>query len=404
MAENRSSAYIFQGSMYFYRQQKICCRYQTTLQDEVDPDLLQAALDEVLARAEYFRQRLVWEKRDAYLEPNDQPCLVCQDSRMREMPEETNGYLFNVSCEGKVVYFDWHHFLADGRGIAPFLAQVLEGYCNRRYGAAFAGAPLITPPPYDEQALFERFPSCKDKNDQSEQVPPIAEGPLQRSMVRVDKESLVQRALACGVKPFSCLTAVLALAMRQYLGRDEISYSYSADTRDDIGAPGAPYNCVASFQGRAEFGPAPRLEDFVGEADRQIKENLAPERKLERMAQQMNWVHEVSKLKAPLKIKQRVFRMGEYMGGVPADFWISYLGNPLQPTSPALMDYIEDFEVWVPPDGASICVEAASVNGQIILCFQDKTQRSGLADAVRAALEQEQVRVIEARDLVPAFA
>lgn len=403
MAQNRSSAYVFQGVMYFYRREKIYCRYQTTLRDEVDPALLQAALDEVLARAEYFRQRLVWEKRDAYLEPNDQPCLVCQGSQLREMPEDTNGYLFNFSCEGPVVYFDWYHFLADGRGIASFLAQVLEAYCNRRYGAGFVGTPLVAPPPYDEEALFARFPACRVKNDMSEQVPEIAEGPLQRTMVRLDKESLVQRALACGVKPFSCLTALLALGMRQYLGRDEIFYSYSADTRDDIGASGAPYNCVASFQGRAEFGPAPRLEDFVREVDARIKENLDPERKLERMAQQMNWVYEVSKLKAPLKIKQRVFQMGEYIGGVPADFWISYLGNPFQPTSKALMDYIEDFEVWVPPDGASICVEAASVNGQIILCIQDKTQRTGLADAIRAAMEQEQVRVIEAKDRTPAL-
>ena len=83
MAQNRSSAYIFQGVMYFYRQEKICCRYEITLRDEVDPALLQAAQDEVLSRAEYFRQQLVWEKRDAYLEPNDQPCLVFQGSQLR---------------------------------------------------------------------------------------------------------------------------------------------------------------------------------------------------------------------------------------------------------------------------------------------------------------------------------
>ena len=116
-------------------------------------------------------------------------------------------------------------------------------------------------------------------------------------------EAVIQRALASGDKPFSCLTALLTLSMRQYLGRDEIFYSYSADTRDDIGAPGAPYNCVTSFQGRAAFGPDPRLEDFVGALDREVKSNLEPERKLERMAQQMNWIYEVSKLKAPLKIK-----------------------------------------------------------------------------------------------------
>ena len=69
------------------------------------------------------------------------------------------------------------------------------------------------------------------------------------------------------------------------------------------------------------------------------------------MTEQMGWVYKVDQQKAPLRIKQRVFQMGEYIGGIISDFWLSYLGNPLMPATPELAQYTTDFGVWVPPDG-----------------------------------------------------
>lgn len=94
-------------------------RYQFTLKDPVDPALLQQALDAALEAAPYYRVRLVWEKRKAFLEPNSEPCLVYPDSVMREMPEQTNGYFFALHCAQNTVYFDWFHFIADGHGYRP---------------------------------------------------------------------------------------------------------------------------------------------------------------------------------------------------------------------------------------------------------------------------------------------
>ena len=113
----------------------------------------------------------------------------------------------------------------------------------------------------------------------------------------------------------------------------------------------------------------------------------------------MSWVYKVDQQKAPLRIKQRVFQMGEYISGVPADFWLSYLGNPLMPATPELAQYTTDFGVWVPPDGASVGVEAASLNGKIILCIHNKAPNPGLADILRKTFENEGVAVLEAEDL-----
>ena len=396
----RSAEYIFQGTMYFFRREKILCRYQFALKDAVDPALLQRALDAALSAAPYYRVRLVQEKRASFLEPNPNPCLVYTGSAQRDIPGETNDYLFSVSCAGDTVYFDWYHFLMDGHGVSPFLTRILELYCNLRYGTAFANPPIASSPAYDIEAMMAKYPAPEaGENTLQRDVVQTYEGKMRRTRVRLTKHSLVEKAVANGVKPFTALAGLLCLALRGYLGKDDIQYSYSTDTRDAAGVPNALYNCVCSFQHSVKLSDATRLADIVPEMDAAVRRTLQPEVKLRQMAQQMRWVYKVDQQKAPLRIKQRVFQMGEYISGVPADFWLSYLGNPLLPATPELEQYTKDFNVWVPPDGGSMGVEASSLNGVITLCIENKAEMPGLAASLRTAFEKEGITVLEAEEL-----
>ena len=176
-------------------------------------------------------------------------------------------------------------------------------------------------------------------------------------------------------------------------------YNYSTDARDAMGTPKALFNCVASFQRPITVTEADTLATLVPGVEADTRHNLTKEPKLFRVAEQMGWVYKVNQQKAPLRIKQRVFQMGEYIGGTISDFWLSYLGNPLMPATPELAQYTTDFGVWVPPDGASVGVEAASLNGKIILCIHNKAPNPGLADILRKTFENEGVAVLEAEDL-----
>lgn len=225
------------------------------------------------------------------------------------------------------------------------------------------------------------------------------EGRMRRTRVRLTKQSLVDRAVENGVKPFTALAGLLSLALRSYLGKDEIQYSYSADTRREAGVPDALYNCVCSFQSGVKLHDDTRLADIVPEMDAEVLRTLQPEAKLRQMTQQMSWVYKVDQQKAPLRIKQRVFQMGEYISGIPADFWFSYLGNPLMPATPELAQYITDFGVWVPPEGGSLCVEASTLNGIITLCIENKVPKAGLPGILRRVLEAEGIPVLEAKAL-----
>ena len=284
----RSTEYIFQGTMYFFRREKILCRYQFALQDAVEPALLQRALEAALSAAPYYRVQLVQEKRSFFLEPNPNPCLVYQGSAQRDIPEETNGYLFSVSCEGDTVYFDWYHFLMDGHGVSPFLTRILEQYCNLRYGTAFANTPIVCSPAYDIEAMMEKYPPLTaTESTMQRDVVQTWEGRMRRTRVRLTKQSLVDRAVENGVKPFTALAGLLSLALRSYLGKDEIQYSYSADTRREAGVPDALYNCVCSFQDNITLTGNTRLADIVPGMDAFVRRSLQPEAKLQRMAEQM---------------------------------------------------------------------------------------------------------------------
>ena len=222
---------------------------------------------------------------------------------------------------------------------------------------------------------------------------------MHRVRVRFAKKDLVALGVKNKVKPFCALLGLLSMAVGQYLGKEAIQYSYSADTRDAVNVPDALYNCVCSFQGGVDLPQGVRLEQFVQEMDAAVKASLTPERKRRRMADQMGWVYKVDQQKAPLRIKQRVFQMGEYISGIPADFWFSYLGNPLMPATPELEQYTTDFGVWVPPEGGSLCVEASTLNGVITLCIENKVPKAGLPGILRRVLEAEGIPVLEAQAL-----
>ena len=385
--------------MYYYRENQVICRYQITLNDPVDPALLQRALDAVRPLAGYYFQKVVWEKREAHFEPNDAPCLIRQGSTQPKIPEETGDYQFALSWEGNTIFLDWFHFLADGRGGSPFMTLIVKAYCNLRYGEAFRCEPLTEVPAYDVEEILNRYPESQVENDLQKQVVETFEGEPARALVRLDKQSLVDAALRQGVKPFSALTALLGRATGIYLEKERIQYSFAADTRDAFGVEGALYNCITSFQHPMELpGDAGFAEDAAG-LDAVIREDLTPEKRRFRMAEQMGWVYKVYQQKAPLKIKKRIYQMGEYISGFPADFWVSYLGDPFLPADEKLEGYISDFQTWVLPDGASIGLEATVLHGVMTLCIENKAKKPGYAAAIRRVLEHERVRVLEAVEL-----
>lgn len=395
----RSAEYIFQGTMFFYRAIKVQCRYQIVLRDAVEPDLLQQALDAALADAPYFRVRLVWEKDNAFLEPNPAPCRIRRGSAQPVLPDAEDDYLFCVSWEDQTIFMDWDHFLADGHGMVRFITLILKGYCNLRYGTRFPCEPLVSSPAYDIAALCALYPYTGSAENLKNEIMQTFEEEPQGILLRLEKQSLVRQAVARGAKPFSTLMALLGEASGRYLDKKAVRYTYSVDVRNIMGVPDALYNCVASYLGEMPLGEDyGTLDSVLPSLNASILTSLEPEQLRRQMAVFMGWVYKVSQQKAPLRIKRRIYQMGEYVSGGPSDFWISYLGHPLGEDGPMLEPYLQDLRVDVPADGASIGVEAFSMGGVITLCIKNKVGQPGFAQTLCSVLEQEGIRVLEVQE------
>lgn len=78
---------------------------------------------------------------------------------------------------------------------------------------------------------------------------------------------------------------------------------------------------------------------------------------------------------------------------------MSYLGDPFAPRSPELEAYVEDFQTWVLPDGASLAMEVTSLHGVLTACIENKVHRPGLAQALARAFAAEGVTVLETAEL-----
>ena len=119
------------------RQDPLVIRIGFTLDEQVDPDCLQRALDKTLAYVPYFRsvirKGLFWY----YLEESDLRPLVHEENRPPCSPLYSRGapgLLFDVSYFGNRISIEAFHSLCDGAGAIFFLKAVALFYFYERHG------------------------------------------------------------------------------------------------------------------------------------------------------------------------------------------------------------------------------------------------------------------------------
>ena len=109
-----------------------------THEDEVDPDLLQKALDRTLARMPYLADTMQIEDGAVYYAADPLPMEVGRGMRLRPVGgRETNYHMIDLTCDGKVTVFSMYHGFCDGQGINMFAESVLYHYYCMRDGKEY---------------------------------------------------------------------------------------------------------------------------------------------------------------------------------------------------------------------------------------------------------------------------
>ena len=129
-------------------------RFACELREDVDPDILQAALDDTLTQFPFYRSILRRGFFWMYFEQSNLKARVHPENRppcSRIFNPDVKSLLFDVSYYNKRINLEVFHALSDGAGAMHFLQQILWAYLAKKYG----GTDDIEPLHYDA-SQFQR--------------------------------------------------------------------------------------------------------------------------------------------------------------------------------------------------------------------------------------------------------
>lgn len=393
----RTSGYVLQGYHYLLETEKTVGRVQASFDDPVNTGMLQNAIDAVMKHTDYFHQKLICENGQFFLAPNDVPCVIYPEGKRRLIPEETNGYLFYVSCKDNTVFLTFWHFLTDGHGSIRFMNELLMEYCNRRYNEHFVCQGLYSAKPYSIEALKTKCPE-KIVPARRRSIPVMKNGEVHSHLLRLDRNSVLRAALAQDMWPFDYLLYLLCRFVQEELQADQISFGYPIDVRDVAGSPDALYNCIDMHWEAMDFrGGDGDEEKAKQELIEKVGESLKPMKKLESFLREFQVWTDLCKLDKPLRDKQMIVQM--LYRSCQSHLNLSYLENPLSRDQKAMEKYLTDYRISLLSTDMAFMAVVNTFQSYMNLTVTERLCRRDMADRLRDALSAEDIKVLDVENL-----
>lgn len=388
--------YVNQGISFLLTDEMIGIRFVASFVDPVDPALLQEAVSEVVGAADYFRIQMTSENGAITVSDNQNPCLLYEGTALRKIPAETNGYLFYVSYEGSTMYFTWDHFLTDGRGVLRFMNELLKAYCNRRYGLCLKMDPLTFPYGFPQEKLLSLYTRQQVHLRLPGQVAQKESG-FSNKILRLDKQDLIQFALAHEVKPFSALLYLLGRAVWSTLEEPYRSFSFPVDCRKQLGVDRALYNCVVVMNRGFEANPDD--PDLIKKVDAEVRQAVNPEMACKQMAVVQKTFSDLYYMNATPAAKKRVFQRTQRT--TSSNYMLSYLGSMLNGEEKQMEPYLTDYHVF--PLSCDHITPIVFIEGsfkdRMHLMVVDMTEDGSYSSRVCDEMEKAGVRVYSVEEL-----
>lgn len=348
-------------------------RYVCELNEPVEPQLLQTALDRTMEQFPLFgsvmKRGLFWY----YLEESDCRALVRPETLPPCAPlfsANRRGLLFRVLYYGKRISLEVYHVLADGTGALPFLCTLVYYYLLERYQDDFTEE--IPKPYYSASQWVKRDEAFWKYYEKPEMSFPEKEenayhlrgarnfgGRLGIVEGQMPLQELLQYARERDVTLTELMTAVLLLAIHDGMTKRESArpvvivvpvnlrgYFPTESTRNFF----ATINVGYDF-GRRQDNMEEVLEHVKGE----FRRKLSKEQFQKRMNQLYALEDSLLMRLVPLVIKNIILRAASLMTERKVTASLSNVGKISMPAG--MEKYIHLFSVFTSPDmiQASIC-------------------------------------------------
>lgn len=382
-------------------------RIYAIMNETVDKDKLQIALNDVLPRFEAYKVRLKKGYAWHFFEYNDAPCKVFAEETLLKPinPDDTNGYWFRVSALGNKIVLEIFHALADGNGALAFLKSIVKRY-RELLGVEVDDEGTID---WQSQPHQEETEDSFEKNYKpisfgqmnlkalAGKVPHRIKGTLSKDGYEVsegvaDSADILKKAKEIGVSFTAYIVGVLAFSIEKTC-KNKVPIAVMIPVNLRALYPSKTMRNFVTFV-RVIFAPSSfeSVEACAIEAQRQIKVLTAKD-KLDAFISttvkaQRNWILKV----VPLFLKTAILRLGRLFMRSRQTIIFSNLGNVVSPQSMGVERYVLNMNV---SKNNTQNLGAITTNGKTTLAFTRAIKETSLPREFFAELEKHGIAVAD---------
>ena len=359
-------------------------RFYCQLKEDVNPDILQSALDQTMEKYPLFqavlRKGLFW----FYLESREIKALVKPERKppcsQLYIPDQKS-LLFRVSYHKNRINFEVYHALTDGTGAMNFITELVQDYLILAHPEVelprIEMADEATPGEKEEDSFSQYYSSKIPKN--KEKKPPavqlkgekLVHSDMQITEVIFSVKEILAKARSYGVSITIFLTAILLCAIHEEIPKNRqkrpITLMIPVNLRNYF-----PSQSMGNFFGWIEVGYKFEENTSFEQILESVKEQFREKLQKDRIAMDMNGYVRLEKnpfvRAVPLEIKRYFLIAGANLGGRSITAVYSNIGILKFP--PEYKPYIERFGVFASTNSLQVC--SCSYEDQFVVGFTSK--------------------------------
>lgn len=390
-------------------------RFYCQLKEEVNGEILQAALDQTMEKYPLFqavlRKGLFW----FYLEHRDIRAVVKPETEppcSRLYIPDKKSLLFQVSYDKNRINFEVFHALTDGTGAMHFLQELVQDYLILAHPQAdlpqIEHSEEITHGDKEEDSFSQYYSSDipKDKEKKKAAVKLKGEKLVHSDMhvteVALSVKDIHRKARSCGVSITVLLTAMMLCSIREEIPKNQqkrpVALMIPVNLRNYF-----PSQSMTNFFGWIEvgyiFSDETTFEDVLLSVKKQFEEELVKEK----IAMHMSGYVRIEKnpfvRAVPLEIKKYFLMIGANLGSRSITAVYSNIGIIRLPEE--YKEYIQHFGIFASTNSLQMC--SCSYGDEMVLGFTSKIPDNSIQRNFQRMLGEENVSHRELKNEFPGY-
>lgn len=390
-------------------------RFYCQLKEEVNGEILQAALDQTMEKYPLFqavlRKGLFW----FYLEHRDIRAVVKPETEppcSRLYIPDKKSLLFQVTYDKNRINFEVFHALTDGTGAMHFLQELVQNYLILAHPQEnlphIESTEEITHGDKEEDSFSQYYSSDtpKDKEKKETAVKLKGEKLVHSDMhiteVAFSVKDIHQKARSYGVSITVLLTAMMLCSIREEIPKNQqkrpVTLMIPVNLRNYF-----PSQSMANFFGWIEvgykFSDTTTFEQVLESMKQQFEQELVKEK----IAMHMSGYVRIEKNPfvrvVPLEIKKYFLMIGANLGSRSITAVYSNIGIIRLPEE--YREYIQHFGIFASTNSLQMC--SCSYGDEMVLGFTSKIPDDSIQRNFQRMLSEEKVSHRELKNDFPAY-